>query len=89
MHIAALTTPAAAGKRFLVAHPFTFDDFGDALRNDGDFEARVGKPSGEEITLPRIDEKPVEEVFDIKFRTAEETARDCARDLLRIEKLSA
>ena len=63
--------------------------FADAMRKDPDFKDRVGKNNEEELTLPRIDVGPTEEVFGIKWRTIEETARDCVRDLVRVEKLSA
>ena len=59
------------------------------MRKNPDFKDRVGKDNSEQIALPRIDTKPSEDVFGIKWRTIEETASDCAKDLLRVEKLSS
>jgi hypothetical protein len=85
LHIAALTNSKAANKRFVFSHPFTFDNFADALRKVPEVESRVGKNNQEQIALPRFDMKPVEEAFGIKWRSIDETAKACALQLLDIE----
>ena len=58
------------------------------MRKNPDFKDRVGKNNDEQIALPKIEVGPVQEAFGIKWRSMEETASDCARDLVRVEKLS-
>lgn len=85
MHIAALTNKEAANKRFVVGHPVRFDELADALRKVPGLEGRVGKDSGEEIAVPRFDTSDAERVFGMKWRTLNDTMKDTAESLLKLE----
>ena len=85
MHIAALTNPGAANKRFLVGHPLKFDWLADALRKVPELEGRIGKNNQEEIGLPKYDTEDAERVFGIKWRGIDECMKDTAISLLALE----
>jgi hypothetical protein len=89
LQVAALTTPAAANKRFIVGRPMIFNDIATALRSDSNLKlaGRVGDDNDEAstLTLPRLDIKETEKVFGIEWTPLEVTVRDVAKALLEIE----
>ncbi|KIW11811.1 hypothetical protein PV08_09083 [Exophiala spinifera] len=88
LQIQALTNPKAANRRFIVGFPMFFNDFADALRaNIPELKGRVGENNDDSETLTpvRIDTHDADSVFDIKFRTLQETAVDTAARILKLE----
>jgi hypothetical protein len=80
-----LTTKAAANKRFVVGHPFKFQDIADSLKKMPELEGRIAKDSDEVSEPIRLDTKPVEEALPIKYRTADQTFQDTAKYILKLE----
>ena len=66
-----------------------FNQFADALRKDAELNlpSRIGENNddGSTLTLPRFNTKDAEEVFHFKWRSLQETARDTAASLLKVE----
>ncbi|KAF1997641.1 NAD(P)-binding protein [Amniculicola lignicola CBS 123094] len=93
-HVKALTTPAAANKRFLVGgEPLTATKIvktleGLAETSLPELKGRFPKDTGKDtnITYPRIRAEEGNEVLGMKLRTAEETFGDLARKVLELEK---
>ena len=85
MLIASLTNKEAANKRFVVGFPVRFDELADALRKVPALEGRIGKNSGEQIAVPKFDTSDAHSVFGIKWRTLDETMKDTAESLLKLE----
>jgi nucleoside-diphosphate-sugar epimerase len=88
LHVAALTNPKAANKRFVIGTPVKFDTVADSLRKVPGLEVRIGKNNEEDIVLPRIDTSDAEEVFGIKWRSLDDTMRDTAESFLKLEAKS-
>jgi nucleoside-diphosphate-sugar epimerase len=86
LHIKALTTPAAANKRFVVGRPMTYQELANVMKTIPEVQGRVAKDNDQIITLPRLETKPVEEALPIKYRTLEETVHDTVKALLTLEK---
>jgi len=89
-HVRALTTPAAANKRFLIGG-FSYSSAAviSSLRNTvPELVARLpSRPAEKEDTrVIKMDVSEAEEVFKIKYRSAEETFRDIALRLMELEK---
>ncbi|KIW34972.1 uncharacterized protein PV07_01701 [Cladophialophora immunda] len=89
VQIAALRNPRAANKRFVVGHPMIFNQIADALRKESalNISDRIGEDNDEAstLTLPRLDTKDVDEVFQYEWTPLEVTVRDTAAALLKIE----
>lgn len=87
LQILALTTPGAANKRFVVGSSMFFNDFADALRKVPGLESRIGENNDDSSTLTaaRFDTADAASVFQLKYRTLEETARDTAASILKVE----
>jgi nucleoside-diphosphate-sugar epimerase len=85
LHIAALTNPGAANKRFIVGFPIKFDQLAESLRKVPELKGRIGKNNDEEREVPQFDIADAEKVFGIKWRTLDETMADSARSLLKLE----
>ena len=69
----------------MVGHPLKFDMLADAIRAMPEYEDRVGKNNEEVIKLPTIIIKDADDVFGIKWRSLEETARDTAKSIVAVE----
>lgn len=88
LHIASLTNPAAANKRFTVGFPNKYDDLADAFRQIPQVSARVGKNNNEDIQKARIDTSETDKVFGLKWRSINDTAQGAAESFLKLERLS-
>ena len=86
LHIDALTTPAAANKRFVVGHPFKSQDIADALKKLPEFKDRLPKDSNEPSRTIRLDTGAVEKALPIKYKSPDETYQDTAKRLEELEK---
>ena len=93
LHILALTTPAAANKRFVVGRPILFNSLAQAMRDvpDKEVSVRVGTDNDETgtWTLPRFGTEEVEKVFGEvgwSMRPVEETVRDAVKWLWERER---
>lgn len=85
MLVASLTTNAAANKRFVVGHPFKFQDIADSLKKMPELKDRMAKDNDEVVVPIRLDTKPVEEALPIRYRTADQTFQDTAKYILKLE----
>lgn len=87
LQILALTTPGAANKRFVVGFPMMFNRFAEALRNVPELKSRIGENNDDDTTLApaRFDTSEADAVFQFKFRTLDETAKDIAANILKVE----
>jgi hypothetical protein len=87
-HVRALTTRAAANKRFLIGAAHFSSTFAvDTLKSLPELAHRLPKgPADEEIRTIKLDVSETDRVFGIKYRTAEETFHDTARRLLELEQ---
>ncbi|KAL8372479.1 hypothetical protein RB595_002012 [Gaeumannomyces hyphopodioides] len=86
-HLAALETPAAGGRRFILAHAFNWQRAVDASR-EALPELRDRIPEGTPGSWPEtytIDGSRAVEVLGIKYRPLTETFGDTYRQLLRVE----
>jgi nucleoside-diphosphate-sugar epimerase len=83
--IASLTTKAAANKRFVVGHPFKFQDIADSLKKMPQLAGRMAKDNDEVVVPIRLDTKPVEEALPIKYRTLDQTFQDTAAHIMKLE----
>jgi hypothetical protein len=83
--IASLTTKAAANKRFVVGHPFKFQDIAEALKKVPELQGRIAKDNDEDVYPIRLDTKEVEEALPIKYRTADQTFQDTAKYIMKLE----
>ena len=83
----ALTTSAAANKRYLVGLPIGNPEIADILRGIPELKGRVVKSSAEELVYPRIETESFEKAFPkFKYRSAKETFTVQAKKLLELEK---
>ncbi|KIY02364.1 uncharacterized protein Z520_02502 [Fonsecaea multimorphosa CBS 102226] len=93
VQILALTTPGAANKRFVVGHPIIFNQIADVLRKESvlNISDRIGEDNDDAsaLTLPRLDTKDADEVFQFQWTALEVTVRDTAAALLKVEALGA
>ncbi|ORY78034.1 hypothetical protein BCR35DRAFT_267003 [Leucosporidium creatinivorum] len=91
LHVRAATTEAAKGQRYLcVAHHYTYRQMGEAIRSDPALtdaqRARIpSRPVEKDRPHFATDSSKVERDLGIKWRPFEETVRDTARELFRIE----
>jgi nucleoside-diphosphate-sugar epimerase len=87
-HVRALTTPAAANKRFLIGASHFSSTFAvDTLRSLPELAGRLPEdPADEEIRFMKLDVSELDQAFGIKYRTAQETFHDTAKKLLELEK---
>jgi len=87
-HVRALTTPAAANKRFLIGNPHFSSTFAvETLKSLPEVADRLPtEPADEVIREIKLDVSETDAVFGIKYRSAEETFHDTARRLLELEK---
>jgi hypothetical protein len=83
--IASLTTKAAANKRFVVGHPFKFQDIAESLKKMPELRGRIAKDNDEDVFPIRLDTKEVQEALPIKYRTADQTFQDTAKYILKLE----
>jgi hypothetical protein len=83
--IASLTTKAAANKRFVVGHPFKFQDIAESLKKMPELQGRIAKDNDEDVFPIRLDTKEVEEALPIKYRTADQTFQDTAKYIMKLE----
>lgn len=88
LHIAALTNPKAANKRFVIGTPVKFDTLADSLRKVPGLEVRIGRNNNEDIVLPKIDTSDAERVFGTKWRNLDDIMKDTAESFLRLESKS-
>ncbi|KIV96959.1 hypothetical protein PV10_00769 [Exophiala mesophila] len=88
LQVLALTTPAAANRRFVVGHTMFFNDFADALRKVPEFASRIGENNDDRsvLTPARFGTQEVDDVFHYKYRSLEETAVDTAKSILAVEQ---
>jgi hypothetical protein len=87
-HIKALTTPAAANKRFLIggAQRFTHTMAVHIAEQISEIAKRVPKDSGEEPLVFQADTAETDRILGMKYRTKKETFLDMARRILELEK---
>lgn len=83
--ITSLTTKAAANKRFVVGHPFKFQDIAESLKKVPELQGRIAKDNDEDVFPIRLDTKEVEEALPIKYRTADQTFQDTAKYIMKLE----
>lgn len=83
--ITSLTTKAAANKRFVVGHPFKFQDIAESLKKMPELQGRIAKDNDEDVFPIRLDTKEVEEALPIKYRTADQTFQDTAKYIMKLE----
>jgi hypothetical protein len=83
--IASLTTKAAANKRFVVGHPFKFQDIAESLKKMPELQGRIAKDNDEDVFPIRLDTKEVEEALLIQYRTADQTFQDTAKYIMKLE----
>lgn len=88
LHVAALTNPKAANKRFVIGTPVKFDTVAESLRKLPELKDRIGRNNDEVIVLPKIDTSDAEEVFGIKWRSLDDTMKDTAESFLKLESKS-
>lgn len=88
LQILALTTPAAANKRFVVGHNMFYNDFADALRKVPEVAARIGENNDDSsvLTPARFGTQEVDDVFHHKYRSLQETAEATAKSILAAEQ---
>lgn len=83
--IASLTTKAAANRRFVVGHPFKFQDMADSLKKMPELKGRMVKDNDETVVPIRLDTVPAEHALPIKYRTADQTFQETAKYILKLE----
>ena len=83
--IASLTTKAAANKRFVVGHPFKFQDIAEVLKKVPELQGRIAKDNDEDVFPIRLATKELEEALPIKYRTADQTFQDTAKYIMKLE----
>jgi hypothetical protein len=83
--ITSLTTKVAANKRFVVGHPFKFQDIAESLKKMPELQGRIAKDNDEDVFPIRLDTKEVEEALPIKYRTADQTFQDTAKYIMKLE----
>lgn len=86
LHVAALTNPSAANKRFVVGAPNTFDDLADAFRKIPRIAAKVGRNNGEDIQTARMDRSEVDGVFKLKWRGIDDLVAGALESFERLEE---
>ncbi|KAL8339474.1 hypothetical protein RB601_005854 [Gaeumannomyces tritici] len=89
-HLAALETPAAGGRRFILSHAFNWQRAADASR-EAVPELRGRIPEGTPGSWPEtytVDGGRAVEVLGIRYRPLTETFGDAYRQLVRVEGLS-
>jgi hypothetical protein len=87
-HIIALTTPAAANKRFLIggAQRFTHTTAVHTIKQLPEIAGRCPKDSGEDPLVFQADTAETDRILGMKYRSKEETFLDTARRILELEK---
>lgn len=87
LQILALTTPGAANKRFVVGFPMMFNRFAEALRTVPELASRIGENNDDDTALApaRFGTDEANEVFQFKYRSLQETAKDIAASIIKIE----
>jgi hypothetical protein len=87
-HIKALTTPAAANKRFLIggAQRFTHTMVVHIVKQLPEIAYRSPKDSGEDPALFQADTEETDRILEMKYRSKEETFLDTAKRILELEK---
>ena len=83
--IASLTTKAAANKRFVVGHPFKFQEIADSLNKMPELKGRIAKDNNEVVLPMKLDTKEAEEALPIKYRTLDQTFQETARYIMKME----
>ena len=86
LHVLALTTPAAANKRFVTGFPNSNQRMADILKGFPEVRDRLAKDSNEVVVPAKLDTRPVQEALPINYRSVEETLHDTARRILELEK---
>jgi hypothetical protein len=87
-HIKALTTPAAANKRFLIggAQRFTNTMAVHTISQIPEIASRCPKDSGEDPLVFHAETAETDRILDMKYRSKEETFLDTAKRFLELEK---
>ena len=85
-HVASLTSPEARNRRFIVGKPISFRTIVGALRGLPELEGRLPKDSTDEPTYPKLDVEPARKALNMKYRSAEDTFRDMAQEILALEE---
>lgn len=87
-HIKALTTPAAANKRFLIggAQRFTHTMAVHLAAQIPEIANRVPKDSGEDPLIFQADTAETDKLLEMKYCSKEETFLDMAKKILELEK---
>jgi len=64
-----------------------FNRFAEALRTVPELKSRIGENNDDDTTLAaaRFGTAEADEVFQFKFRSLEETAKDVAASILKVE----
>jgi hypothetical protein len=87
-HLKALTTPEAANKRFLIggAQRFTHTKAVHIVAKIPEIAPRVPKESGEDPLVFQADTAETDRILSMKYRSADETFVDAAKEILALEK---
>ena len=87
-HIKALTTPAAANKRFLIggAQRFTHTTAVHVVKDLPEIADRSPKDSGEDPPVFEAETAETDGILGMKYRRMEETFLDTAKKNLELEK---
>ncbi|MCJ1434100.1 hypothetical protein MMC27_003466 [Xylographa pallens] len=88
MHLACVTTPAAANKRFLLGKDFSNQRIVDILKTLPETKARVPSDSGHVPLFFQLDTEETDRVLKARYHTLEETVLDSARKILELEKVA-
>ncbi|MCJ1388341.1 hypothetical protein MMC18_001187 [Xylographa bjoerkii] len=88
MHLACVTTPEAANKRFLMGKDFSNQRIVDILKTLPETKGRVPKDSGHVPLYFQLDTEETDRVLKVRYHTLEETVLDSARKMLELEKVA-
>ncbi|MCJ1416021.1 hypothetical protein MMC32_002356 [Xylographa parallela] len=88
MHLACVTTPAAANKRFLLGKDFSNQRIVDILKTLPETKARVPSDSGHVPLFFQLDTEETDRVLRVQYHSLEETVLDSARKILELEKVA-
>ena len=80
-----LDSKAAANKRFVVGHPFKFQDIAESLKKMPKLKGKLAKDSDENVTPIRLDTTAVEKALPMKYRTMDQTFQETAAYILDLE----
>ncbi|MCJ1382887.1 hypothetical protein MMC17_006000 [Xylographa soralifera] len=88
MHLACITTPEAANKRFLLGKDFSNQRVVDILKTLPETKARVPSDSGHVPLFFQLDTEETDRVLKVRYHTLERTVLDSARRILELERVA-